>query len=287
MLFSVDALAQASTGGGATGVKGIEKPLTNADVLALSKAGLDDDIVIEKIKEAPVEKLDISSDALLKLKNGGMSSNVIRAMVKRVSKRSGPQQGGPPIDAGKQQKPASSSSSPDALAMITDQEATRLIREGRYPQKIALQITDIKYGSPLNLELDRLIEEGYVSKYDRQTQRCIPTAKGTQYVSNAWGERDYCSSVQFVGFQSDVSGIVDKRATPERKAVTVIWEWAVSPTAYLERLKSLDAAAVQRSYRPDAFGAGGAPRLGTTKGSATFEKWEKGWKLSSINPYGE
>ncbi|GEM_PF-7080400 len=70
------------------GVYADEKPLTNDDVIALTKAGLGDDIVVSKIQQVPKETLDVSTDALIALKKD-ISKPVIDAMIKRVSQRSG------------------------------------------------------------------------------------------------------------------------------------------------------------------------------------------------------
>lgn len=64
-----------------------EKPLTNDDVIALVKLDLGDDIVISKIQQAPVEALDVSTEAIIKLKQAGVSKAVIDAMIKRASQR--------------------------------------------------------------------------------------------------------------------------------------------------------------------------------------------------------
>ncbi len=64
-----------------------EKPLTNADVVALAKLELGDDLVIAKIQQAPVEALDVSTDALIKLKGEGISKAILDAMIKRASIR--------------------------------------------------------------------------------------------------------------------------------------------------------------------------------------------------------
>ncbi len=64
-----------------------EKPLTNADVVSLIKLQLGDDIVVAKIQQAPTEALDVSTDALIKLKGEGASKAVLDAMIKRASQR--------------------------------------------------------------------------------------------------------------------------------------------------------------------------------------------------------
>lgn len=64
-----------------------EKALTNDDVVALVKLDLGDDLVIAKIQQAPVEALDVSTEAIVKLRQQGVSKAVIDAMLKRASQR--------------------------------------------------------------------------------------------------------------------------------------------------------------------------------------------------------
>lgn len=64
-----------------------EKPLTNADVVALAKLDLGDEIVVSKIQQAPAEALDVSTDALIKLRGDGVSKAVLDAMIKRAGQR--------------------------------------------------------------------------------------------------------------------------------------------------------------------------------------------------------
>jgi len=64
-----------------------EKSLTNDDILSLVKVGLGDDLIISKIQQAPQETLDVSTDALIRLKTQGASKAVIEAVMKRVSSR--------------------------------------------------------------------------------------------------------------------------------------------------------------------------------------------------------
>lgn len=64
-----------------------EKPLTNDDVIALEKLELGDQLIVSKIEQAPNEALDVSTDALIKLKGQGVSKAVLEAMIKRVAQR--------------------------------------------------------------------------------------------------------------------------------------------------------------------------------------------------------
>jgi hypothetical protein len=62
----------------------IEAAITNEEVVKLVDADLGDEIVIAKIKNAPVARLDVSTDALLSLKDKKVSKGVITAMIERA-----------------------------------------------------------------------------------------------------------------------------------------------------------------------------------------------------------
>ena len=61
-----------------------EVVLTNKEVMKLIELDLGDEIVIAKIKNAPKESLDVSTDALLALKKAKVSSAVVAAMIERA-----------------------------------------------------------------------------------------------------------------------------------------------------------------------------------------------------------
>jgi hypothetical protein len=58
--------------------------LTNDEVLKLVAADLGDDIVVAKIKNAPVAHLDVTTDALVSLKEKKVSKIVVAAMIERA-----------------------------------------------------------------------------------------------------------------------------------------------------------------------------------------------------------
>lgn len=60
-----------------------EAPLTNADVVKLCKLGLGDEVVIAKINQAETVNFNLDTDALVNLKERGVSKDVIAAMLKR------------------------------------------------------------------------------------------------------------------------------------------------------------------------------------------------------------
>lgn len=57
-----------------------DMPLTNADVLALSKAGLEKAIIISKIRSSET-KFDVSTEALIRLKSEGIDAEIIATML--------------------------------------------------------------------------------------------------------------------------------------------------------------------------------------------------------------
>lgn len=61
------------------------KPLTNNDVVAMVKAGLTDDVIIGSMSAQDTE-FDVSASALLGLKQQGVSSKVMDAMIATLSK---------------------------------------------------------------------------------------------------------------------------------------------------------------------------------------------------------
>lgn len=58
-----------------------EKPLTNDDVVTLTKAGLDDDLIVSKIRRSQ-SHFDVSTEALVKLRKAGVHASVIDAMIR-------------------------------------------------------------------------------------------------------------------------------------------------------------------------------------------------------------
>jgi hypothetical protein len=60
-----------------------EAPLTNADVVKLASLHLGDDVVVAKVYQAPAVNFDVSGEALARLQKGGISNEIITAMIKR------------------------------------------------------------------------------------------------------------------------------------------------------------------------------------------------------------
>jgi hypothetical protein len=56
--------------------------LTNADVIVMVKAGLSDEVTLEKIRRSPVA-FDVSTEALVSLNTAGVSDQVVKALLAR------------------------------------------------------------------------------------------------------------------------------------------------------------------------------------------------------------
>lgn len=93
--LSMDAINKATSSGssgdqtgdndaGSAHKKKPRKALTNEDVVKLVKAEMGDKVIIDKINASPGDKLDTSTDALIRLKKAGVSKAVIDAMIKRA-----------------------------------------------------------------------------------------------------------------------------------------------------------------------------------------------------------
>lgn len=66
-------------------VQAEEKTLTNAEVVKLVKLGIGDDVVLAKIRQAPIVEFKLETDDLGSLKAAGVSGKVIAAMLDRSS----------------------------------------------------------------------------------------------------------------------------------------------------------------------------------------------------------
>ncbi len=68
----------------------LEAPLTNDEIVRLTGAGLNPDLIVMKIRQAPSENLDVSTAALVALHDQKVSDVVIAAIFERVAKRATP-----------------------------------------------------------------------------------------------------------------------------------------------------------------------------------------------------
>jgi hypothetical protein len=62
-----------------------DPPLTNEAIISLCKVGLGDDVVVAKIKQAAAVTFKLDTKALINLKEQGVSSAVVKAMLERTT----------------------------------------------------------------------------------------------------------------------------------------------------------------------------------------------------------
>ena len=72
---------------GGTNAFAQDETMTNEEVITLAKAGLNETIIINKIKTSK-SSFDLSTDNLIKLKKAGISDNIVTAMLEAKSGRS-------------------------------------------------------------------------------------------------------------------------------------------------------------------------------------------------------
>lgn len=72
---------------GGANAKGAEKVLRNDDILTLVKVGLDDKLIISKIRAAKATDFDLSTEGIVALKTAMVSNAVIDVMMKRADKK--------------------------------------------------------------------------------------------------------------------------------------------------------------------------------------------------------
>lgn len=85
LVFAILLLAATAGTVSAQQPAGREAALTNAEVVKLTKLDLGDEVVIAKVNQAAAVSFDLSPDGLVKLKSGGVSKEVIAAMLKRAT----------------------------------------------------------------------------------------------------------------------------------------------------------------------------------------------------------
>jgi peroxiredoxin len=137
----------------------LEAPLTNAEIVKLTKAGLSPDLIVMKVKQAPSESLDVSTDALIALRQQNVSDVVIAAIFDRVLKRTTP---APPAKASPTPEPLAAGEPPAAPARrgpepFPDLELLRAegdsIRLSQLQSKVTLMIVWATWNPPSAKEL--------------------------------------------------------------------------------------------------------------------------------------
>ena len=106
-------LGAQAAGSGPRSLPPPEAPLTNAEIVKLTNAGLSPDLIVMKVRQAPSEDLDVSTDALIALRQQHVSDVVIAAIFERVLKKATPS---PPAEASPIAEPPAARATPAAPA---------------------------------------------------------------------------------------------------------------------------------------------------------------------------
>jgi hypothetical protein len=134
------------------------KPLTNDDVVNMTKQGFDATLIVKAI-ETSESNFDVSAQALVDLKNAGVSQTVMEAML--TSAASKPSAG---VDAAQgKMSDAASNVPPGASAGICNPSKGCMIREGtEVPLKFAAAISSktAAIGDPVEFVLDDDLKVG-------------------------------------------------------------------------------------------------------------------------------
>jgi hypothetical protein len=85
MRLTIAALALAANCLLPASISAQDQPFTNADVVALSKAGIGDSLLIAKVNEAAKIDFKLDTEGILALHRDGVASVVVRAMVDRTA----------------------------------------------------------------------------------------------------------------------------------------------------------------------------------------------------------
>ncbi len=157
-LVGVTPLGARAAASGSPPATAAEAPLTNAEIVRLTNAGLSPDLIVMKVRQAPSESLDVSTDALIALREQHVSDVVIAAIFERVVKRTTPT----PPGASPTATPAAAGETPAAPPRrdrepFSDLELLRAdggsIRLSQLPGKVILVIVWATWNPPSGQEL--------------------------------------------------------------------------------------------------------------------------------------
>ncbi|HEX7807577.1 MAG TPA: hypothetical protein VF608_02590, partial [Thermoanaerobaculia bacterium] len=95
-----------------------EPPLSNGDIIKLSKLQLGDDVITAKIKQAKSIAFDLTTDGLVQLKQAAVSARIISAMLERAT----PKEISPSVGSAYDNAVASGDARQEVRLVVGDQE---------------------------------------------------------------------------------------------------------------------------------------------------------------------
>jgi hypothetical protein len=135
----------------------MQKPLTNADIVNMTKQGFDPGLIVKDIQSSTTD-FDTSPQELINLKNAGVDKSVMEAMLSAMAKKpSGT------VEAVRGTTAAADSAAPDLSKPICSANTGCLLREGtQVPLKFAAELSSktANEGDPVEFLLDDDLKVG-------------------------------------------------------------------------------------------------------------------------------
>jgi hypothetical protein len=262
--------------------KAPEPALTNAAIVDLVQAGVDDEIILAKIKQSAQVNFDLSTEALVDLKKKKVSKTVVSAMLGRAGSEGGtagapstvpavtasashqPPPPKPVSDKLRREKPLSRTTA--ELLISASKEAAAAQYEKFFLGADFRQTDFIGFGNwPF---LDALVRVGYVQK---QGNGWALTAKGNAASGN-WQRDPERPNARLVPVAkreiTAVTGITDAELG---QGTIAEFTWVWRSTVVLEEVSRVDPRIAQK-YAAEEH-----------KGEALLKYYDDGWRIQEIH----
>jgi hypothetical protein len=211
------------------------KPLTDSDVIKMTKSGLGESTILAVIQASPCN-FDGSPNALIAMKNVGVTQNVLNAVLAAAASKSSPtttsapgSQSWPPSGKAASQNVTPASSSPPPLVAVPSapKEPTVLQLAGTQPGAAASQGP-----SPVSLEKNQLVQTKTKASSLGGLAGNSLTAQALQAGSNTASTEVLLHTSGSTGgvVASQAGSIFGSMVTNRRPSVTYIWAVA-GPTS--------------------------------------------------------
>jgi hypothetical protein len=135
----------------------MQKPLTNADIVNMTKQGFDPGLIVKDIQSSATD-FDTSPQELINLKNAGVDKSVMEAMLSAMAKKSSGT-----VEAVRGTTAVGDSAAPDISKPICSANTGCLLREGtQVPLKFAAELSSktANEGDPVEFLLDDDLKVG-------------------------------------------------------------------------------------------------------------------------------
>lgn len=158
---------------------------------------------------------------------------------------------------------------------LTSETAYKLIKHAtRFPEPVADSFQNIKKRTPLGREVERMIREGYFVCKQSILGDFSATKNGKYLVENCiWNSFYKYYMVDFYTHKLEITRIVDILTDKSIGTAVVTYEVGLAEAPYLERLREIDLARVQRE-----FGGRDIKSVRELR-KVSLKKWDQGWRV--------